>query len=118
MSSDHLLEALRNFHASEDEENAGPLKALLLALVDSELLVVDDGELAYEETEDDRIYLALFTDPIEAHTFESEGRVQPMKAARAIELVLKGEYGGLVINPAGQRFSLSAEDVADFYEAD
>lgn len=118
MSSDEFREALRTFHASDDEENAGPLRALLLALVETELLVVDDGELAYEETEDDRIYLALFTDPIEAHTYGAEGQVKPMKAERAIELVLKGEYGGLVINPAGQRFSLSAEDVADFFEVD
>ena len=41
-----------------------------------------------------------------------------MKAMQAIERVLQGEYGGLVINPAGQRFSLSAEDVADFYEVE
>lgn len=118
MSSDKFLEALRTFQASDDEENAGPLRALLLALAESELLVVDDGELAYEETEDDRIYLALFTDPIEAHTYQAEGAVKPMKAEQAIEQVLKGDYGGLVINPAGQRFSLSAEDVADFYEVE
>jgi hypothetical protein len=115
VSAEKLRDAIATFFAAPNDESGEELRALLNALLETELLVVEDGEVGYEEI-DDRIYLALFTDPIEAHSFDNEATPGPMSADRAIQLVAQGEYGGLVINPAGQRFALSAEDVADFFD--
>ena len=43
---------------------------------------------------------------------------QPMAAAEAIKKVARGEFSGLALNPAGQRFELTDEDVRDFFDVE
>ncbi len=63
-------------------------------------------------------YLALFTDVVELHLFESEEPWVAIPAAEAIKQVARGDHGGLVINPGRRELVLSRDDVRDFFDID
>ncbi len=116
MANEALLEALEDFLDSDEEEAAEPLRDFLSAFAGSQLWVAEDGELAYFETKNKQFFLALFTDLEEAKAFAPKHQPRPMAAAEAIKKVARGEFSGLALNPAGQRFELTDEDVRDFFD--
>jgi hypothetical protein len=113
-----LLFALRALFDAPEYARDLSVRPVLEAFVQSTLLSGEDEEGAFTVDLDDGVYLALFTDPMELHMFEPGSRWTAMPAEDAIRSVARGDFEGLIINPAGQSFELSREDVEDFFELD
>ena len=117
-SNPRLVEAMRGVRDASLDGLEGCLRALLAELVLSTLIAGDDGELSSVQTEDEQVYLALFTDSVELHFFGPGSRWVAIAADEAIRRVADGEYDGLVVNPGSRQFELSREDVLEFFDID
>ena len=117
-SNPRLVEAMRNVRDASLDGLEARLRALLHELVLSTLVAADDGELSSVETEDENLYLALFTDLVELHFFGPGSRWVAITADDAIKRVASGEYDGLVVNPGSRQLELSREDILEFFDID
>jgi hypothetical protein len=94
-------------------------RSVLDQLVKSTLIAAKSGgELMFVDVDEEGELLALFTSPIELFTFDSGAVQTTITGEEAIRLIASGEYDGLVIDPRGNAFELSRDDIEDMFEID
>ena len=113
-----LALALRALFDAPEYETDQHLRPVLEAFVPSTLIAGEDDEGLFTIDVDDGVFLCLFTDLVELHMFEPGSRWITVRAEDALRRVSEQEFDGLIVNPAGQSFELSREDVADFFDID
>ena len=114
--NERLLRAIQVVVDAPLDDLSGDFRALLDELVKSTLIAARDPDTSVVETGEDEVFLALFTDVMELFAFESESAWVTMTAEDALRSVARGDYDGLVINPAGKAFELSRNDIEDMFE--
>jgi len=113
-----LSSAMRALADAPEYETEQHLRPVLEALVASTLITGEDEEGLFTAEIEGELFLALFTDAIELHMFEPNSRWIAIRGEEVIRKIAEDEFDGLIVNPAGQSFELSREDVIDFYDID
>lgn len=114
-----LIEALARLAQATSDGLEAPMRAVLEAILASELITGDDdGEPSIVDGDSGQAVLALFTTKLDLHFFAAGSASRAILGADAVRQVSAGEFDGLVINPGASQFELSREDVRDYFDVD